>query len=107
MGAKMSPIMNRVGNTALGVSIGCHALSRCCLNAVSNVSREEQENSLAGRFDHLTFSFWVGPSTSGSLSFPLDFLLKIAIMMSIEEQVMIGNHASILSFKSAAGLGRD
>lgn len=35
MGAKMRPIMRRVGKTVFGVNIGCQALSRCCLNAVS------------------------------------------------------------------------
>ena len=35
MGAKIMPMMKRVGRTVLGVSIGCHALSLCCLNAVS------------------------------------------------------------------------
>ena len=35
MGAKTSPTMKRVGRTVLGVRIGCQALSRCCLNAVS------------------------------------------------------------------------
>lgn len=35
MGAKIIPIMKSVGRTVLGVSMGCHALSLCCLNAVS------------------------------------------------------------------------
>jgi hypothetical protein len=36
IGANKMPMMNNVGRTVLGVSIGCQALSRCCLNAVSN-----------------------------------------------------------------------
>ena len=32
----MIAMMNKVGKTVLGVNMGCHALSRCCLNAVSN-----------------------------------------------------------------------
>ena len=35
MGAKMMPMMRSVGRTVFGVRIGCQALSRCCLNAVS------------------------------------------------------------------------
>jgi hypothetical protein len=35
MGANMMPMMNRVGRTVFGVRIGCHALRRCCLKAVS------------------------------------------------------------------------
>ncbi len=37
MGPKSRPIMKNVGRTVLGVRMGCHALSRCCLNAVSVV----------------------------------------------------------------------
>lgn len=36
IGAKMRPIMNKVGSTAFGVKIGCQAFSLCCLNAVSD-----------------------------------------------------------------------
>ena len=35
MGANIMPMMKSVGRTVLGVSMGCHALSLCCLNAVS------------------------------------------------------------------------
>lgn len=35
MGAKMSPRMKKVGRTERGVRMGCHALRRCCLKAVS------------------------------------------------------------------------
>jgi hypothetical protein len=35
IGANMMPVMKSVGRTVFGVSIGCHALRRCCLNAVS------------------------------------------------------------------------
>lgn len=35
IGANKRPIMKRVGKTVLGVRMGCHAFSRCCLNAVS------------------------------------------------------------------------
>lgn len=38
MGAKMRPMTRRVGRTVLGVRMGCQALSRCCLNAVSVVA---------------------------------------------------------------------
>lgn len=31
----MRPIRKKVGRTVLGVRMGCHALRRCCLNAVS------------------------------------------------------------------------
>lgn len=34
-GTKMTPIRKSVGRTVAGVRIGCHAFSRCCLNAVS------------------------------------------------------------------------
>ena len=37
MGAKIRPIINKVGSTAFGVNIGCHAFNRCCLNAVSTL----------------------------------------------------------------------
>ena len=30
----MRPTMNKVGRTVRGVRMGCHALRRCCLNAV-------------------------------------------------------------------------
>lgn len=36
--------------------------------------------ALAGRFENLTFSFWVGPSASGALSF--DLRLKMAMVDS-------------------------
>lgn len=36
-GAKRMPIMINAGRTDLGVRIGRHAFSRCCLNAVSVV----------------------------------------------------------------------
>lgn len=35
MGAKSTPMMKSVGRTVLGVRMGCQALSRCCLKAVS------------------------------------------------------------------------
>jgi hypothetical protein len=41
MGAKMIPMMRRVGRTVLGVRIGCQAFSRCCLKAVSKRDDEE------------------------------------------------------------------
>lgn len=34
-GAKRMPRMKKVGRTVLGVSMGCQAFKRCCLNAVS------------------------------------------------------------------------
>jgi hypothetical protein len=37
IGAKMMATMKSVGRTVFGVRIGCHALSRCCLKAVSVV----------------------------------------------------------------------
>lgn len=40
MGAKRMPMMNNVGSTVRGVRIGCHAFSRCCLNAVSIRSQD-------------------------------------------------------------------
>jgi hypothetical protein len=67
MGAKMMPMMRRVGRTVFGVRIGCQAFSRCCLNAVSmqtehGASSEDREYVLAGRFQ-LAFSFFgVSPS---------------------------------------------
>jgi hypothetical protein len=33
------PMMKRVGRTVFGVSMGCHALRRCCLKAVSWVGK--------------------------------------------------------------------
>ena len=57
MGANMIPMMRSVGRTVFGVRIGCHAFSRCCLNAVSMQSGQEVGGSemsikdgLAGRF---------------------------------------------------------
>lgn len=41
IGAKMMAMMNNVGRTVRGVRIGCHALSRCCLNAVSGRGKRE------------------------------------------------------------------
>jgi hypothetical protein len=35
MGMKMIPTTKKVMITGLGVKIGCHARSRCCLNAVA------------------------------------------------------------------------
>lgn len=61
MGANMIPMMRSVGRTVFGVRIGCHAFSRCCLNAVSMLSGEEvggsemSKDGLAGRFQ-LPFS---------------------------------------------------
>lgn len=40
MGAKTRPMMKRVGRTVLGVRMGCHALRRCCLKAVSECMGE-------------------------------------------------------------------
>jgi hypothetical protein len=42
MGAKIMPIMKRVGRTVFGVRIGCHALRRCCLKAVSKADSQQQ-----------------------------------------------------------------
>ncbi len=71
IGAKMIPMMKRVGRTVLGVRIGCHALRRCCLKAVSveeivNAKRKNniyQENELAGRLQP-PFSFALSESES-------------------------------------------
>ena len=41
MGAKRMPTMNSVGRTVRGVRMGCHAFSRCCLNAVSGREKEQ------------------------------------------------------------------
>lgn len=41
MGAKIMPIMNKVGRTVFGVRIGCHALRRCCLKAVSTTDSQQ------------------------------------------------------------------
>ena len=35
MGAKMTPTAKNSGSTVLGVKMGCHAFSRCCLKALS------------------------------------------------------------------------
>lgn len=35
IGAKSNPMRKRVGRTLLGVRMGCQALRRCCLKAVS------------------------------------------------------------------------
>ncbi len=61
MGAKRMPMMRSVGRTVFGVRIGCHAFSRCCLNAVSKQSGQQatggvRKDALAGRFQ-LPFSF--------------------------------------------------
>ena len=42
MGAKRMPTMNSVGRTVRGVRMGCHAFSRCCLNAVSGRERRNE-----------------------------------------------------------------
>jgi hypothetical protein len=47
MGAKMIPMMRRVGRTVLGVRIGCQALSRCCLKAVSKWGVQEEKEEQA------------------------------------------------------------
>lgn len=52
IGAKMMPMMKRVGSTVFGVSMGCHALRRCCLKAVSGrkgLLRSVKGESAAGR----------------------------------------------------------
>ena len=36
MGARIIPTISKGGMTVRGTSRGCHALSRCCLNGVSN-----------------------------------------------------------------------
>ena len=41
MGANRMPTMNSVGRTVRGVRMGCHAFSRCCLNAVSGREKEQ------------------------------------------------------------------
>jgi hypothetical protein len=43
MGAKIIPMMRRVGRTVLGVRIGCQAFRRCCLKAVSKQDDEERK----------------------------------------------------------------
>ena len=80
MGAKMSPMMRRIGRTVLGVRIGCQAFSLCCLKAVSTQGdRYELPHAgqsaldvLAG-FRQLPFSFLV-PSSS-------PFFLRLNIAM--------------------------
>jgi hypothetical protein len=37
IGAKSKPMAKSVGRTLLGVKMGCQALRRCCLNAVSTI----------------------------------------------------------------------
>jgi len=82
MGAKMMPMMKRVGKTVLGVRIGCHALRRCCLKAVSATAattvqqphRPQPEYILAGR-RQLPFSFFLSGEELESLSSPF-FRLK-------------------------------
>jgi hypothetical protein len=39
IGANSKPMAKSVGRTLLGVKMGCQALRRCCLNAVSTVYR--------------------------------------------------------------------
>ena len=75
MGAKRIPMMNSVGSTVRGVRIGCHAFSRCCLNAVSaeqsdilchtlrTDGRTPRDDSLAG-LRQLPFSFFGVPLPS-------------------------------------------
>jgi hypothetical protein len=80
--------MNNVGKTAFGVKMGCQAFNRCCLKAVSTPSAHCPHlvfvgcNILAGRFENLTFSFWVGSGSSWESLF-LFFLLKIAIVATV------------------------
>lgn len=45
MGANRMPTRKSVGNTVLGVRIGCHAFKRCCRNAVSAVVVKGDEYS--------------------------------------------------------------
>ena len=47
IGANMMPVMNSVGRTVLGVSMGCHAFRRCCLKAVSRGIRLRSETEKA------------------------------------------------------------
>lgn len=46
MGANSIPMMKSVGNTVLGVRIGCQAFSRCCLNAVSAAQTKHGQKCL-------------------------------------------------------------
>lgn len=70
IGAKMSPTRSNVGSTALGVRIGCQALRRCCLKAVSEFQSLTVERIilLAGLLENLTFSFCVAVPSTGCLS---------------------------------------
>ena len=87
MGAKIIPMMKSVGRTVLGVSIGCHALSLCCLKAVSTklcqiLNKKESDNDkLAGRFQ-LPFSFLSEESAESESC--LFFLLKRPMDGSME-----------------------
>jgi hypothetical protein len=90
MGAKIMPMMNRVGRTVFGVRIGCHAFSRCCLKAVSmnwcQMKDEERAggDALAGRFQP-PFSFLLSdPDDSEPL---FCFLLKSPMMRGAKEGV--------------------
>ena len=79
MGANIIPMMKSVGKTVLGVSMGCHALSLCCLNAVSTLcqilnQKEDENDKLAGRFQ-LPFSLFSEESAESESC--LFFLLKI------------------------------
>lgn len=60
-GMNAMPMMKNDGNTVPAVSIGCHAGSRCCLNA-------EPE----GRFDFTLFSTTSLPGILTSLNVPID-----------------------------------
>lgn len=90
IGAKMTPMMNKVGRTVFGVRIGCHALRRCCLKAVSRemsaqLIQQRKHYLLAGLLQP-PFSFFVSGETSDSfakLSLFLALRLKRGILVKV------------------------
>ena len=76
-GMKMQPMRKKNAITGLGVKIGCHALSRCCLNAESARRGRQSEvhlcrtlNALAppGLFD--SFFAGAGGRSAGAAAAP-------------------------------------
>ena len=87
MGAKRMPTMNSVGSTVRGVRMGCHAFSRCCLNAVSGREKEQVRRQAPPADFHASREVTLtrrSPPAALLLLRPL--ALRVALLLAVEDR---------------------
>ena len=85
MGAKRMPTMNSVGRTVRGVRMGCHAFSRCCLNAVSGREKEQVRRQAPAADFHASRKVTLTRRSPPAALLLLGAIAVVTVLLAVEE----------------------